>query len=59
MAGYGSGPVNQMYGSADPDREPYQHVTDPQKNMSESFYYCCVHLPGVSFPYSLSISSIP
>ncbi len=24
----GSGSVSQMYGSADPDLDPYQHVTD-------------------------------
>jgi hypothetical protein len=27
---YGSGSVSQRYGSADPDADPYQNVTDPE-----------------------------
>jgi hypothetical protein len=30
IAGSGAGSVSQRYGSADPDPDPYQNVTDPQ-----------------------------
>ncbi len=29
-AGSGSRTVNQVYGSKDPDQDPYQNVTDPE-----------------------------
>jgi hypothetical protein len=41
---FGSGSISQMHGSADPDPDPHQNVTDPQhwqEGISQKKLYFC------------------
>jgi hypothetical protein len=54
--GSGVGPVRQSYGSADPDLDPYQYVTDPHTTFVK--YLCDFHLGYSSFVRSFFLACI-